>query len=141
MAAALALAVLLLHGGGVGVGALDVDHEILDLAGETVLGFLEGRAFAESLLDLFLGLGQLGGQLALGLLELLLDRVEISLGILESGSQGGLGAGLLLEGALGVLKLVAQLLLQLGEGADLVLGILQLAQQIAVLGLQALLGA
>merc|ERR1719289_213563 len=173
------LTLLLLHGGGVGVGALDVDHEILDLAGETVLGLLEGRAFAERLLYLFLGLGQLGGQLALGLLELLgasdtfllvlgaphlglggglgeravklalgfdlllellLDRVEISLGVLESGSQGGLGAGLLLEGALGVLKLVAQLLLQLGEGADLVLGILQLAQQIAVLGLQALLG-
>merc|ERR1719447_1452014 len=173
------LTLLLLHGGGVGVGALDVDHEILDLAGETVLGLLEGRAFAESLLDLFLGLGQLGGQLALGLLELLgasntfllvlgaphlglggglgeravklalgfdlllellLDRVEISLGVLEGGSQGGLGAGLLLEGALGVLELVAQLLLQLGEGADLVLGILQLAQQIAVLGLQALLG-
>merc|ERR1719289_328850 len=48
------LALLLLHGGGVGVGALDVDHEILDLAGETVLGLLEGRAFAESLLDLLL---------------------------------------------------------------------------------------
>jgi len=29
--------------------------------------FLEGRVFAESLLDLILGLDQLGGQLALGL--------------------------------------------------------------------------
>merc|ERR1719447_2414871 len=58
------LTLLLLHGGGVGVGALDVDHEILDLAGKTVLGLLEGRAFAESLLDLLLGLGELGGQLA-----------------------------------------------------------------------------
>merc|ERR1719435_384283 len=53
------LTLLLLHGGGVGVGALDVDHEVLDFAGETVLGLLERRAFAESLLDLLLGLGQL----------------------------------------------------------------------------------
>merc|ERR1719289_176907 len=173
------LALLLLHGGGVGVGALDVDHEILDLAGETVLGLLEGRAFAESLLDLLLGLGELGGQLALGLLqllgagdalllvlgaphlglggglgeravklalgldlllELLLDRVEVSLSVLEGGGEGGLGAGLLLEGALGVLELMTQLLLQLGESADLVLGVLQLAEQVSVLGLEELLG-
>merc|ERR1719249_173137 len=173
------LTLLLLHGGGVGVGALNVNHEILDLASETVLGLLEGSALAERLLDLLLGLGELGGQLALGLLELLgasdtfllvlgaphlglggglgeravklalgfdlllellHDRVEISLGVLEGGSQGGLGAGLLLEGALGVLELVAQLLLQLGESADLVLRILQLAQQIAILSLEALLG-
>merc|ERR1719447_2207878 len=173
------LTLLLLHGGGVGVGALDVDHQILDLAGETVLGLLEGRAFAESLLDLLLGLGELGGQLALGLLQLLgagdalllvlgaphlglggglgeravklalgldlllelpLHRVEVSLSVLEGGSEGGLGAGLLLEGALGVLELMTQLLLQLGESADLVLGVLQLAEQVSVLGLEALLG-
>merc|ERR1719295_2044014 len=173
------LTLLLLHGGGVGVGALNVDHEVLNLASKTVLGLLEGRALAESLLNLLFGLSQLGGQLALGLLELLsagnalllvlstphlslggglgesaveltlgldlllkllLDRVEVSLGILEGGSQSGLGAGLLLKGALGVLELVAQLLLQLGESADLVLGILQLAQQIAILSLEALLG-
>merc|ERR1719295_525270 len=173
------LTLLLLHGGGVGVGALNVDHEVLNLASETVLGLLKGRALAESLLNLLFGLSQLGGQLALGLLKLLsagnalllvlstphlslggglgesaveltlgldlllkllLDRVEVSLGILEGGSQSGLGAGLLLEGALGVLELVAQLLLQLGESADLVLGILQLAQQIAILSLEALLG-
>merc|ERR1719295_558555 len=173
------LALLLLHGGGVGVGALNVDHEVLNLASETVLGLLEGRAFSESLLDLLLGLGELGGKLALGLLELLgagnalllvlgaphlslggglgeravelalefnlllkglLDGIKISLGVLEGGGEGGLGAGLLLEGALGVLELVAQLLLQLGESADLVLGILQLAQQVAILSLEALLG-
>merc|ERR1719295_2501163 len=173
------LTLLLLHGGGVGVGALNVDHEVLNLASETVLGLLQGRALAESLLNLLFGLSQLGGQLALGLLELLsagnalllvlsaphlslggglgesavelalgldlllellLDRVEVRLGILESGSQSGLGTGLLLEGALGVLELVAQLLLQLGESADLVLGILQLAQQVAILSLEALLG-
>merc|ERR1719295_2143716 len=173
------LTLLLLHGGGVGVGTLNVDHEVLNFASKTVLGLLEGRALAKSLLNLLFGLSQLGSQLALGLLELLgagnalllvlsaphlslggglgesaveltlgldlllkllLDRVEVSLGILEGGSQSGLGAGLLLEGALGVLELVAQLLLQLGESADLVLRILQLAQQIAILSLEALLG-
>merc|ERR1719435_628246 len=173
------LTLLLLHGGGVGVGALNVDHEVLDFAGETVLGLLEGRAFAESLLDLLLGLGQLGGQLALGLfqllgasdtlllvlgaphlrlggglgksavklalgldllLELLLDGVEIGLGVLEGGSEGGLGAALILESTLGILELMSELLLQLGESSNLVLGILQLTEKVTVLGLQALLG-
>merc|ERR1719419_2062357 len=87
------LALLLLHGGGVGVGPLDVDHEILDLAGETVLGLLEGRAFAESLLDLLLSLGELGGQLALGLLQLLGagDALLLVLGAPHLGLGGGLG--------------------------------------------------
>merc|ERR1719289_465858 len=173
------LALLLLHGGGVGVGALDVDHEILNLASETVLGLLEGSAFAEGLLDLLLSLGELGGKLALSLLELLgagnalllvlgaphlglggglgkgslhlglefdllleglLDGVEIGLGILESGGQGGLGAGLLLKGALGILELVSELLSELGESSDLMLSILQLAEELTVLGLEALLG-
>merc|ERR1719249_132598 len=173
------LTLLLLHGGGVGVGALNVNHEILDLASETVLGLLEGSALAERLLDLLLGLGELGGKLALGLLELLgasdtfllvlgaphlglggglgegslhfglefdflleglLDGIEIGLGVLEGGSQGGLGAGLLLESALGVLELVSELLSELGKSADLVLGILQLAEELAVLGLEALFG-
>merc|ERR1719249_621375 len=128
------LTLLLLHGGGVGVGALNVDHEILDLASETVLGLLERSALAERLLDLLFGFGELGGQLALGLLELLgasdtfllvlgaphlglggglgesslhlglefdllleglFDGIKIGLGVLEGGSQGGLGAGLL----------------------------------------------
>merc|ERR1719447_2378629 len=89
------LALLLLHGGGVGVGALNVDHEVLNLASETVLGLLEGRAFAESLLDLLLGLGELGGQLALGLLELLGagNALLLVLGAPHLGLGGSLGEG------------------------------------------------
>merc|ERR1719379_1883242 len=46
------LALLLLHGGGIGVGALNVNHEILNLAGKTVLGLLKRSALAKGLLNL-----------------------------------------------------------------------------------------
>merc|ERR1740131_522719 len=173
------LTLLLLHGGGVGVGTLNVNHEVLNLASETVLGLLEGSTLAKGLLDLLLSLGELGGKLALSLLKLLstgntfllvlsaphlglggslgegslhlslefnllleglLDGIEVSLGILEGGCQSGLGAGLLLEGALGILELVSELLSELGKSSDLMLGILQLTEELAVLGLKALLG-
>merc|ERR1719435_14792 len=65
------LTLLLLHGGGVGIGTLNVNHEVLNLASKTVLGLLKRSALAKSLLNLLLSLGELGGQLALGLLELL----------------------------------------------------------------------
>merc|ERR1719167_846403 len=161
------------------VGALNVNHEILNLAGKTVLGLLEGSALAKGLLDLLLSLGELSGKLTLSLLKLLsagnallfvlgaphlglsgslgesslhlslelnlllkglLDGIKISLGVLEGRGQSGLGAGLLLESALGVLKLVSKLLPELGEGADLVLSILQLTEELTVLSLEALLG-
>merc|ERR1712168_1033471 len=38
------LTLFLLHGGGVGVGALNVNHEVLNLTSETVLGLLKGSA-------------------------------------------------------------------------------------------------
>merc|ERR1719474_2302139 len=137
------LTLLLLHGGGVGIGTLNVNHEVLNLASETVLGLLKRSAFAKSLLNLLLSLGELGGQLALGLLELLgagntlllvlgaphlglggghgkgslhlglelnllleglLDGIKNGLGILEGRGLSGLGAGLLLESALGILE-------------------------------------
>merc|ERR1719435_388521 len=173
------LTLLLLHGGGVGIGTLNVNHEVLNLASKTVLGLLKRSALAESLLNLLLSLGELGGQLALGLLELLgagntlllvlgaphlglggglgkgslqlglelnllleglLDGIKIGLGILEGRGQSGLGAGLLLESALGILELVSELLSELGESSDLMLGILQLAEELTVLSLKALLG-
>merc|ERR1719462_815053 len=46
----------------------------------------------------------------------------------------------LLEGALGVLKLVSELLSELGKGSDLMFSILQLAEELTVLGLKALFG-
>merc|ERR1719295_2307608 len=142
------LALLLLHGGGVGVGALDVDHEILNLAGETVLGLLEGRAFAEGLLNLFFSLSQFGGQLALGLLELLGagDALLLVLGAPHLSLGGGLGERAV-ELALG-LDLLLELLLdrvevslsvlesgsQSGLGAGLLLegalGVLELVAQL-----------
>merc|ERR1712002_850517 len=163
------LTLLLLHGSGVGVGALNVNHEILNLAGKTVLGLLEGSALAKGLLNLLLSLGELSGKLALSLLKLLsagnallfvlgaphlglsgslgesslhlslelnlllkglLDGIKISLGVLEGRGQSGLSAGLLLKSALGVLKLVSKLLSELGKGANLVLSILQLAEEL-----------
>merc|ERR1719489_300590 len=147
------LTLLLLHGGGVGIDTLNVNHEVLNLASKTVLGLLKRSALAKSLLNLLLSLGELGGQLALGLLELLgagntlllvlgaphlglggglgkgslhlglelnlllkglLDGIKIGLGILEGRGQSGLGAGLLLESALGILELVSELLSELG---------------------------
>merc|ERR1719309_1595484 len=99
------LTLLLLHGGGVGIGTLNVNHEVLNLASKTVLGLLKRSALAKSLLNLLLSLGELGGQLALGLLEL-----------------------------------VSELLSELGESSDLMLSILQLAEELTILGLKALLG-
>merc|ERR1719249_389525 len=65
------LALLLLHGGGVGVGALDVNHEVLNLASETVLGLLELLGAGDALL-LVLGAPHLGlgGGLGKGSLHL-----------------------------------------------------------------------
>merc|ERR1719489_378690 len=89
------------------------------------------------------GLGK--GSLHLGLelnllLKGLLDGIKIGLGILEGRGQSGLGAGLLLESALGILELVSELLSELGESSDLMLSILQLAEELTILGLKALLG-
>merc|ERR1719228_2145623 len=48
--------------------------------------------------------------------------------------------GLLLESALGILELVSELLSELGKSSDLMLGILQLTEELTILGLKALLG-
>merc|ERR1719249_34982 len=129
--------------GGVGLGLGLAGDEL----GGEVLAF--GLPLGDELVELTLlllhggGLGE--GSLHFGLefdllLEGLLDGIEIGLGVLEGGSQGSLGAGLLLESALGVLELVSELLSEFGKSADLVLGILQLAEELAVLGLEALFG-
>merc|ERR1719376_1719226 len=110
------LTLLLLHGGGVGIGTLNVNHEVLNLASKTVLGLLKRSALAKSLLNLLLSLGELGGQLALGLLELLGagNTLLLVLGAPHLGLGGGLGKGslhlglelnLLLEGLLDGIKI------------------------------------
>ena len=74
------------------------------------------------------------------LLELLLDGVEVGLGVLEGGSEGGFGMALLLESTLGILELMSELLLQLGESSNPVFGVLHLTEKVTVISLKALLG-
>merc|ERR1719289_364129 len=87
------LTLFLLHGGGVSVSALDVNHEILNLASKTVLGLLERSALAKGLLNLLLSLGELSGKLALGLLKLLSagNALLFVLGAPHLSLGGGLG--------------------------------------------------
>merc|ERR1719436_2235739 len=142
------LTLLLLHGGGVGVGTLNVNHEVLNLASKTVLGLLKRSALAKSLLNLLLSLSELGGQLALGLLELLGagNALLLVLGAPHLGLGGGLGKGslhlglelnLLLEGLLDGIKIGLGILEgrgQSGLGAGLLLestlGILELVSEL-----------
>merc|ERR1719489_169346 len=122
-----------------------------ELSGKLALGLLKLLSAGNALLfvlgaphlSLGGGLGESSLHLSLEfnlLLKGLLDGIEISLGILEGGSQGGLGARLLLESALGILELVSELLSELGKGSNLMLGILQLTEELTILSLKTLLG-
>lgn len=79
--------------------------------------------------------------LALGfLLDLLADVVEVVLQVAELAEEGGAFASLLVGEPLGVLELCRERDLDLGELVYLGLGFLELAQEVAVLDRQLLLG-
>ena len=64
------LPLLLLHAQGIRVGLLNIHHQILHVHLQAVLALLQAAALDHRLLDLLLGLAQLGRQLSLRLLQL-----------------------------------------------------------------------
>lgn len=116
---------LLLGSIGNGVGTVDLQLQILDLGGQTLLGLLETNALLVERLNGLLSLSQTGLQLPLGLLELLragntiglvlaAPDLSLSVGLAQLTLQISLALGLLLN----LLAQVVEVVLQVAELAQ-----------------------
>ncbi|KAF1769639.1 hypothetical protein GCK72_001456 [Caenorhabditis remanei] len=137
----------LLKGSDLGVGGIKSLLELVDLLGLTSLGILEFISLKESfsleaslpLLDIGIGLGELSEDLVLSfdlLFERLLKLLSFVLVVLGLSSNGLTFACLLIGGTASLLELRGELRLQSGELADLRFGILELTNEVSVLGVK-----
>lgn len=113
----------LLGGVGDGGGAVNLELQVLDLGGKTLLGLLESHDLLVEGLDGLLGLGKASLELALGLLQFL--RAGDALGLVLGAPDLGFGVGLA--------ELALQVSLAFGLLLDLFADVVQVVLQVAEL--------